>query len=264
MHRLTVFGVTGRMGQAVLRAVREGGEFAVSGAVASAGSASLGRDAVLDGSACGIRVSADAAAALRGASVALDFSAAAAVSDHAAACAAAGVPLVVGTTGLEPRALEALREAAARVAVLVAPNTSIGVNLLERLAVLAVRGLGQAFDVEILEAHHRAKRDAPSGTALRLGEAIAAARGERLAEHALYERHGDPGPRPDGAIGFAVVRGGDTVGEHTVLFAGDGERIELTHRATDRMIFARGALRAASWIVGRAPGLYRMQDVLGL
>ncbi len=262
MRALTVFGVTGRMGQAVLRAVRESDDFVVAGAVASAASARLGGDAVLDGPPCGTPVSADVAASLAGASVAVDFSAAAAVPDHAAACAAALVPLVVGTTGLEPRALEALREAATRIAVLVAPNTSVGVNLLERLAALAVRGLGPTFDVEIIEAHHRSKRDAPSGTAIRLGEAIAAARGGRLAEHAQYGRHGEPGPRPPGAIGFAVVRGGDIVGEHTVLFAGDGERIELTHRATDRMVFARGALRAAAWIVGRAPGLYRMQDVL--
>jgi 4-hydroxy-tetrahydrodipicolinate reductase len=264
MHRLTVFGATGRMGQAVLRAMRESSDFAVAGAVASAGSAALGRDAVLEGPPCGVRVSADAAAALGGAAVALDFSAPTAVAAHALACAAAGVPLVVGTTGLDPRTVEGLHAAAARIALLVAPNTSIGVNLLERLAVIAARGLGPAFDVEILEAHHRAKRDAPSGTAVRLGEAIATAKGERLAEQALYERHGDVGPRPDGAIGFAVLRGGDIVGEHTVLFAGDGERIELTHRATDRMIFARGALRAAAWLVGRAPGLYRMQDVLGL
>ena len=264
MHRLTVFGVTGRMGQAVLRGVRESGEFTVAGAVASENSASLGRDAVLDGSPCGVRVSADVAAALAGATVALDFSAATAVAAHAAACAAAGVPLVVGTTGLEPRTLQGLREAAARIALLVAPNTSIGVNLLERLAVIATRGLGPGFDVEILESHHRAKRDAPSGTAVRLGEAIAIARDQRLADQAVFERHGDSGPRRDGSIGFAVVRGGDIVGEHTVLFAGEGERIEITHRATDRMIFARGALRAASWIVGRAPGLYRMQDVLGL
>ncbi|MDE2295656.1 MAG: 4-hydroxy-tetrahydrodipicolinate reductase [Gammaproteobacteria bacterium] len=264
MHRLTVFGVTGRMGQAVLRAVREGGEFALAGAVASEHSASLGRDAVLDGPPCGVRVSADAAAALAGVAVALDFSAAPAVAGHAAACAAAGVPLVVGTTGLDPGTVEVLREAAARIALLVAPNTSIGVNLLERLTAIAARSLGDAFDVEILEAHHRAKRDAPSGTAIRLGEAVAAARGEPLAVHAEFDRHGDVGPRRAGAIGFAVVRGGDVVGEHTVLFAGDGERIELTHRATDRMIFARGALRAAAWIVGRAPGFYRMQDVLGL
>jgi len=262
MHRLALFGVTGRMGQSVLKAVREAPEFELVGAVASPASPSLGKDAALEGPPTGVLVTADPAAALHGAGIALEFSLPAAVIAHASACAQAGVPLLVGSTGLEPRIDDALGEAARRIPVLVAANTSIGVNLLERLVASAARSLGAGFDAEILEVHHRAKRDAPSGTALRLGEAIAEARGTTLAEAAIFERHGDTGPRRDEGIGFAVVRGGDVVGEHTVIFAGDGERIELKHRATDRMIFARGALRAGAWLVGRPPGLYRMRDVL--
>lgn len=264
MHRLVIFGITGRMGQSLLRALADDEGLRLSAAVASAASPSLGKDAVLQGSPCGIPVTADAAAALGDADVAVDFSLPQAVAAHAAACAAASVPLLVGSTGLDQATHDALCAAARRIPVLIAPNTSVGVSVMERLVTTAARALGADFDAEILEAHHRMKRDAPSGTAIALGEAIAAARGATLAELAVFDRHGDIGVRRPQSIGFSVVRGGDIVGEHTVIFAADGERIEITHRAGDRMIFARGALRAAAALVGRSAGLLRMHDILGV
>jgi 4-hydroxy-tetrahydrodipicolinate reductase len=181
-----------------------------------------------------------------------------------AAAIASGCGLVVGTTGLDGEALARLRSAAESIPVLVAPNTSLGVNLLIQLVEKAAASLPPEYDIEIFEAHHRYKVDAPSGTALRLGEAAAAGRGETLESVSVAARVGQTGPRPAGAIGFGVVRGGDIVGEHTVFYAGPGERLELTHRAHDRMTFAYGALRAAQWLRGRAAGRYAMTDVLGL
>ena len=172
--------------------------------------------------------------------------------------------LLVGATGFDLETRAVLEAAAARVAVLIAPNTSIGVAVLNRLVALAAAALQEGYDVEVSEAHHRMKRDAPSGTALAFGETVARAHGKALSDLAVYERHGAAEPRAPGSIGFAVVRAGDIVGEHTVTFAAAGERVELTHRATDRLIFARGALRAAEWLIGRPPGLYGMADVLGL
>lgn len=263
MHQLVIFGATGRMGQALIHALEQNTIFRLSGAVASPDSASLGKSP--PGTTAGdVVVTQDAALALAAATVAVDFSMPQAVGLHANACAAAGVPLVVGATGLDAATVALLETAARRIAVLVAPNTSVGVNVMTKLATLAARALGTGYDVEILEAHHRMKRDAPSGTALSLGEAVARTRGTTLSASAVYERHGVAGPRSPGSIGFSVVRAGDIVGEHTVLFAADGERIEITHRATDRLNFARGALRAAEWLIGRPAGLYHMDDVLGL
>ncbi|MGA2710634.1 MAG: 4-hydroxy-tetrahydrodipicolinate reductase [Steroidobacteraceae bacterium] len=263
MHQLVIFGATGRMGQALIRALDQSTIFRLSGAVASPGSVSLGK--IPPGMVAGdVVVTQDAVRALAAATVAVDFSLPQAVGLHANACAAAGVPLVVGTTGLDVATVALLEAAARRIAVLVAPNTSVGVNVMTKLAALATRALGTGYDVEILESHHRLKRDAPSGTALSLGDAVAHARGTTLSASAVYERHGEAGPRATGSIGFSVVRAGDIVGEHTVLFAADGERIEITHRATDRLNFARGALRAAEWLIGRPAGLYHMDDVLGL
>ncbi len=275
--RLAVFGITGRMGQALLRVLRSETGWRLSGALASASSRRLGEDALGDtspghgspgeGQPRGVRITADPRAALTDehgntATVALDFSIAAAIAGHAEACVAAGVPLLVGATGLDGDSLGALHRAAQRIPVLLAPNTSVGVGVLADLVRVAGTALGSDYDVEIHESHHRMKRDAPSGTALRLGEVIAAARGQTLQQAAVYARHGLGGPRTPGSIGFSVVRAGDIVGEHTVVFAGAGERLELTHRATDRDVFARGALRAAEWLAGRAPGTYGMQDVL--
>jgi 4-hydroxy-tetrahydrodipicolinate reductase len=246
MLGISIYGITGRMGQSLLRALGETPQLSLCGAVASGTSARLGLDAAAGGEACGVTVTADADAALTGAAVALDFSLPQCVAGHARACVAAKVPLLVGTTGFDAKTRMALEAAALDIAVLVAPNTSIAVALMLELAARAARTLGPGYAVEIFEAHHRMKRDAPSGTALALGEAVALARGEKLAD-----------------VEFAVLRAGDIVGEHTVSFSGQAERIELTHRATDRLAFARGALRAAQWLAGQPAGLYAMQHVIG-
>jgi 4-hydroxy-tetrahydrodipicolinate reductase len=263
-HALTVFGITGRMGQSLIRALREGSEFELHGAIASAGSARLGLDAAADGQPTGVLITADPVAALNKASVALDFSVGSAVALHAQACANALVPLLVGATGFDAPAKAELTRAAKSIAVLIASNTSVGVAVLNELAAAATQALGGAYEVDISEAHHRQKRDAPSGTALNLGETIAKSRGVTLNEAAVFEGHGASAPRRPGSIRFSVVREGDIVGEHTVTFTGAGERLEITHRATDRITFARGALRAAAWLIGRPAGLYVMKDVLGL
>jgi 4-hydroxy-tetrahydrodipicolinate reductase len=268
-HPLIVFGITGRMGQSLIRALREGSPFQLHGAIASPASKRLGQECAAEGTPTGVMITADAAAALKGAAsrpgaVAIDFSVGGAVAAHAQACAQAGVPLLVGTTGFDAAGEAELNSAAKRVAVLIAPNTSVGVAVLSELVARAAVALGEAFDVDISEAHHRTKRDAPSGTALSLGEAVARVRGESLSETAVYARYGKDTPRSHGSIGFSVVRAGDIVGEHTVSFTGAGERLELTHRASDRMTFARGALRAAAWLPGRPAGLYGMKDVLGV
>ena len=263
-HSLAVFGITGRMGQSLIRALREGTQFKLQGAIASAGSPRLGLDAAAEGEATGVMITADPGAALEHASVAVDFSLAGAVAAHARACAEASVPLLVGATGFDAPAKAELTRAARSIAVLIAPNTSVGVAVLNQLAAAATRALGASYEVDIAEAHHRLKRDAPSGTALSLGETIAQARAVTLSEVAVHEGPGSEARRPAGSIGFSVVRAGDIVGEHTVTFTGAGERLEFTHRATDRITFARGALRGAAWLVGRPPGLYGMKDVLGI
>ena len=288
---IAIFGVTGRMGQTLLRALREAptsgldaqaGEGAhagvglggteggaappspsLVGALASSQSRRLGQDAAAEGPVTGVIVSADPRVVLQRAAVAIDFSLPQCVAANARACAEAGVPLLLGTTGFDAAARVALEAAAKKIPVLIAPNTSVGVNVVTQLVKLATQALGRAYDVEISEAHHRMKRDAPSGTALALGEAVAKARGVEFDQVAVFDRHGNHEPRRDGDIGFAVVRAGDIVGEHTVTFAAAGERVEITHRASDRMTFALGALRAAQWLIGRPPGLYSMKDVLG-
>jgi 4-hydroxy-tetrahydrodipicolinate reductase len=262
---VAVLGITGRMGQSLVRALDEVPQaLRLTGALASAGSHRLGRDAREEGAPTAVRVTADLDAALAHAAVALDFSTPAGLAAHAAACAARKVPLLVGVTGFDESARRALESAASGIAVLIAPNTSVGVGVLRQLVVTTASALGAEADVEIAEAHHRSKRDAPSGTALALGEAVCEARGQRLAEAAVFDRHGVSDARRPGSIGFSAIRAGDIVGEHTVTFAWAGERIELTHRATDRMVFARGAIRAAAWLIGRPPGVYEMRHVLGL
>jgi 4-hydroxy-tetrahydrodipicolinate reductase len=261
---LIVFGVTGRMGQSLIRAMREGSPFHLQGAIAAPGNSRLGQDAALEGAATGVKITADPAAVMARGAVALDFSIGDAVAAHARASAAGGVALLVGATGFDAAAQAQLERAAKTIAVLVAPNTSIAVAVLHRLAGEAAAALGGGFDVEISEAHHRHKRDAPSGTALSLGAAIAKSRAVSINDVAVFDRHGREAQRIPGSIGFSVVRAGDIVGEHTVTFAGAGERLELIHRATDRMAFARGALRAAAWLTGQPAGLYGMKDVLFL
>ena len=267
LKRLAIFGISGRMGQSIVRALRSETGWCLSGALASPQSPHLGRDAGGAGTPAAVLITSDPATALIDAhgckaAVALDFSHAEAVAAHAAACAAAGVPLLVGTTALQAPGLAALSQAAKSIPILLAPNTSVGVGVLAELVRFAAGALPQDYDVEILEAHHRLKRDAPSGTAIKLGEVVAQARSQELSQAAVYDRHGAQALRAPGSIGFSVVRAGDIVGEHTVIFAGTGERLEITHRATDRDVFARGALKAAEWLVGRSAGTYSMQDVL--
>jgi 4-hydroxy-tetrahydrodipicolinate reductase len=259
------------MGQSLVGALREvdgdsanaGGSLQLTGAVAGAQSSRLGQDAALAGPTTGVRVTSDPQQALAAAQVALDFSLAQCVPANAAACVAARIPVLVGVTGFDASVRAALVDAAATIPVLIAPNTSVGVNVMLELVRAATRALGSGYDAEISEAHHRFKRDAPSGTALALGEAVASARNLRLEDVAVYQRHGI-GSRRAGSVGFSVLRAGDIVGEHTVTFAIGGERLEITHRATDRLTFARGALRAAAWLAVQPKGLYAMSDVLGL
>jgi 4-hydroxy-tetrahydrodipicolinate reductase len=266
MTRIAVLGANGRMGQAVTRLVLADPGLKLRGATTEPGHATLGQDAgVLAGrGTTGVRLTDDLAGALADCQVAVDFTAPAAAATHAAACAQAGCALVMGTTGLGDGERQALAEAARRVPVVYSRNMSLGITVLTALARQAAALLGPEFDIEIVEAHHRHKKDAPSGTALQLGEAVAEARGRRLADVAVYTRHGLGDERPREAIGFATVRAGAIVGDHSVLLVGEEETLELRHHAADRALFARGALRAATWAVGRSPGLYTMADVLGL
>jgi 4-hydroxy-tetrahydrodipicolinate reductase len=264
--QIAIFGVSGRMGRALLTAIDEAPGTALSGATASANSQWLGRDASEAGGGAkrNVVIVADPAAALRGAQVAIDFTLPDATAANLAACVAAKIPLVIGTTGHSDAVKAQINAAARSIPLVMAPNMSLGVNLLLKLVELAAAKLDADYDIEVFEAHHRNKKDAPSGTALALGAAAATGRGVKLTDAAEHSRHGNTGARERGKIGFSVFRGGDVVGDHTVTFAGIGERIELTHRASDRLAFARGAVKAAQWLVGRAPGLYSMQDVLGL
>ena len=261
--RAVIIGITGRMGQELLRSAAEFADLTITGAVTSRHSPSVGRDAGEPaGTASGLIVTDDLASALAEADVAIDFSQPQATGANLAACRAAGKPLLIGTTGFAAELTEAELEAAAKeIALLVAPNTSLAVTLLAELVRPAARALPPQFDIEIIEAHHRMKRDAPSGTALALGRAAAEGRGLPLAEAAGASVN-RAGPRRQGEIGFAVIRGGDIVGEHEVWFAGPGERLTLGHRASDRAIFARGALRAALWLARQPAGRYAMRDIL--
>lgn len=266
MLKVAVLGASGRMGRAVIECLAETEGVGLVGAVTEPGDPALGRDAAerVGLPASGVPLTDDRKQALHGAQVAIDFTLPGAVEANVRACVEHGTALVIGTTGLEPRHLAALQAAAAEIPLVHAPNMSAGVNVFMDLVARAAKALGPDYDVEILEAHHRHKVDAPSGTALALAERIADARGRTLKDLAVYAREGRTGPRVPGTIGFAVVRGGNIVGEHTVSFIGPEERVEFVHRAADRKTFARGAVRAARWVAGRVPGLYTMTDVLGL
>lgn len=263
--QIAISGVSGRMGRALLEAVAADAECALCAAIDRPGSPLAGQDAgAAWGAATGVRVTDQPASALQGAHALIDFTRPDATFDYLDACVAAGVPLVIGTTGFDEAGRARIAAAAGKIPVVFAPNMSVGVNLLMKLAELAAQVLADGYDVEIVEAHHRHKVDAPSGTALGLGQAVARALGRDLADCAVYGREGVTGERDPRTIGFATVRGGDIVGDHTLMFAGVGERVELTHKASSRATFAQGALRAARWLQGRAPGLYDMRDVLNL
>jgi len=264
--KIAVLGAAGRMGQSLARAVAATEGCVLAGGVEAKGSPAVGRDL---GEVAGlgpldVTITDDPLPLLAEIDGVLDFTAPQATVTFAGLAAQARVVHVIGTTGLSPDDMAKIEAAARHAAIVKAGNMSLGVNLLAGLTERVARTLGPEFDIEILELHHRHKRDAPSGTALMLAEAAASGRGIALKDHAVRSREGDVGPRREGDIGFAVMRGGDVVGEHKVIFAGDGERIELVHLATDRDIFARGAVRAALWARGQGPGLYSMADVLGL
>jgi 4-hydroxy-tetrahydrodipicolinate reductase len=264
--RAAIIGVTGRMGCALIRAAAETPDIRVTSAVASPANTTLGRDAgeLAGVGNIGVAVTNDLAAAVASADVVIDFSKGNATGANLAACRAARKPLLIGTTGLAQELAKDFHAAARDIPLLVAPNTSVGVTLLIELVRQAAQSLPATFDIEVIEAHHRMKRDAPSGTALALGNAAAA--GRRGPDHPVTRKEIESPrteARREGDIGFAVIRAGDIVGEHTVLFAGTGERVSLSHSATDRAIFARGALQAARWLRSQPPGRYFMRDILG-
>jgi 4-hydroxy-tetrahydrodipicolinate reductase len=264
--KLVVVGAAGRMGRTLVRAVAAAPGVTLHAAIERAGAPALGEDAgVLAGlPPLGVAVTDDPLAAVVDAHGILDFTTPAATVAFAELAAQARIVHVVGTTGCSPDDETAIDAAARHAVVVKSGNMSVGVNLLAGLVRRAARALGSDFDIEILEMHHRAKVDAPSGTALLLGEAAARGRGVNLFDASVRVRDGHTGPRVDGSIGFATLRGGTVIGEHSVIFAGNGERIELSHKAEDRTLFATGAIKAALWGRGRKPGRYTMDDVLGL
>lgn len=266
MLKIGIFGATGRMGKNLIEAVLNDSRASLHSASARPSSAFLGMDAgtVIGQAPCAIALTAYQDIDAASASVFIDFTLPESLADHLAFCVAQQRPMVIGTTGLSTAQLALLDDAAKTIPIVFAANYSVGVNLLIKLAQQTAAVMGDSADIEIIETHHRYKVDAPSGTALALGEGIAQTTGRNLATDAVYGREGYTGERAHQTIGFATVRGGDVVGDHTVLFADIGERIELTHKASSRMTFAKGAVTAAHWVAGKPPGLYSMMDVLGL
>lgn len=264
--RVGIMGCGGRMGRMLAGEVHRSNDLKLAGGAEAPGSAHLGRDiGELAGiGKIGIVAMEDAAAVIGASNVVIDFSSPEAVPVHARQAAQRSTALVIGTTGIDEEQAKAIDATAKLIPIVWAPNMSVAVTLLLGLVAEVAKRLGEDYDIEVLEMHHRQKVDAPSGTALALGQAAAKGRGIELAGRSQRVRDGRTGPRKPGDIGFATLRGGDVVGDHTVIFASDGERLELTHRATSRRIFARGALRAARWVVSQKPGLYTMEDVLGL
>lgn len=266
MTRVAVCGAAGRMGRTILEVCRDDGDVTVTAAIEHSASPALGRDAgeIAGIGNLGIEIVSDAAAVMDGFDVLVDFTLAQAVVENVKKCRSAGRKMVIGTTGMDDAQKAVIREAAEDIAIVFAPNMSIGVNLCFKLVELAAKAIGGSTDIEIIEAHHNQKKDAPSGTAVRMGEIIADTLGRNLAEHAVYGRQGHTGVRDPKTIGFETIRAGDIVGDHTVMFAGAGERVEIVHRATSRKTFAGGAVLAAKWLKNREKGLFDMQDVLGL
>ena len=263
--KIVIAGCSGRMGHALLEGVFSDSELVLNGALDRAESPQIGRDpGELFGKVSGIKISHDISVALMNADVLVDFTRPEATMLYLQECQKANVKLVIGTTGFTAEQKSQIEVAAKNTAIVFAPNMSVGVTLLISLVQAAAKVLNEGYDIEIIEAHHRHKVDAPSGTALRLGEAAAIALGRNLDECGVYAREGVTGQREPNTIGFATVRGGDVVGDHTVLFAGIGERVELTHKASSRATFALGALRAAKFLSNKSSGLFDMQDVLNL
>ena len=264
-RRVAVAGASGRMGRMLIEAICASDDCLLAGALDLAGSPAVGQDAAAFlGRASGVAITADLRAGLQNADVLIDVTRPEGTLAHAAICAELGVQMVIGTTGFTDAQKAELDAAARRVAMVFAPNMSVGVNVTLKLLQMAAQALDAGYDIEIIEAHHKHKVDAPSGTALKMGEVIAQAQGTLLADRAVYERYGHTGERKSGSIGVATVRGGDIVGDHTVLFAGTGERVELTHKSSSRAGYAQGSLRAVRYLAGQRAGMFDMFDVLNL
>ncbi len=262
---VAIAGASGRMGHMLIEAVRADTEFALAGALDVASSPSIGQDAgAYAGQTTGVHITADLHAGLAHSKVLIDFTRPEGTMAHLQVCQALGVGLVIGTTGFTEAQKSQIAEAAQHIPIMMAPNMSVGVNVTLKLLEMAAKALSTGYDIEIIEAHHRHKVDAPSGTALKMGEVIADALGRDLKDCAVYAREGVTGERDPSSIGFATIRGGDIVGDHTVLFAGTGERIEISHKSSSRATYAQGSLRAVRFLATRDHGLYDMFDVLGL
>jgi len=265
MMKIAIAGATGRMGKMLIETVLKTPDAQLVGALEHAASEYLGQDAgAFLGKTTGIIISDNIAQVLEGAEYLIDFTRPEGTMAHLEVAKKTGTKMIIGTTGLSSEQIDSLKIASQGLAIIFAPNMSVGVNATFKLLEIAAKMLNQGYDIEVIEAHHRHKVDAPSGTALRMGEVIADALGEKLADVAVYAREGHTGERRVGSIGFATIRGGDIVGDHTVLFAGEGERIEISHKSSSRQSYAEGALRAARFLQTQSSGLYDMQDVLGL
>ncbi len=261
---LAIAGAGGRMGRMLLEAAASQSDMAITGALEHAASPLVGKDAgELAGNAKGVVITNDLALGLKGASVLIDFTRPEGTLQHLAACRLHRVNAVIGTTGFNAEQKREIEVAAREIAIVFAPNMSVGVNVTLKLIEMATKALHEHYDIEIIEAHHKLKVDAPSGTAIKMGEVAAAAMGKTLDEIGVFERHGVIGERKTGTIGFTAIRGGDIIGDHTVMYAGTGERIEISHKSSTRSGYAQGAMRAARFLSGKRAGLFDMDDVLG-
>ncbi len=264
-HPIAIAGASGRMGRMLIEAVHAAEDCRLAGALDVAASPAIGSDATAFlGHTSGVHITADLKAGLQNARTLIDFTRPEGTMAHLKVCRELGVAMVIGTTGFSEAQKAEIAAAAKDIAIMLSPNMSVGVNVTLKLLEMAARALSTGYDIEIIEAHHRHKVDAPSGTAIKMGEVIAGALGRDLKDCAVYERYGHTGERDPSSIGFATIRGGDIVGDHTVLFAGIGERIEVTHKSASRVTYAQGSLRAVRYLAGRQSGLYDMFDVLGL
>ena len=263
--KIAVAGASGRMGRMLIEAIRNASDAELAGALDVAGAPGLGADASgFLGQDSGVLITDKLEQGLANADYLIDFTRPEGTLKHMQYCAAHGIKMIVGTTGFDDAGKAAIAAAAEKTAIVFAPNMSVGVNVTMKLLELAAKSFAEGYDIEIIEAHHRHKVDAPSGTALQMGEVVARALGRDLKEVGVFAREGVTGERDPSSIGFATIRGGDIVGDHTVLFAGIGERIEISHKSSSRVTYAHGSLRAARFLAGRDSGLYDMQDVLGL
>lgn len=264
-HKIAIAGASGRMGRMLIEAVQAADDCVLAGALDIAASPAIGNDATAFlGLASGVAITPELRTGLQHAGTLIDFTRPEGTLAHLRVCRELGVNMVIGTTGFTDAQKAEIEAASRDIAIMLSPNMSVGVNVTLKLLDMAARAMSTGYDIEVIEAHHRHKVDAPSGTALKMGEVLAAALGRELKDCAVYERYGHTGERDPSSIGFATIRGGDIVGDHTVLFAGTGERIEITHKSSSRVTYAQGSLRAVRFLAGRRSGLYDMFDVLGL